>query len=61
MAVLIALGVNILSSGIVVYFGLSFLTMVIVGSLLMTLGSVIFLRNAYPGIMESMTSKEWSA
>lgn len=48
VAVLIALGVNILSSGIVEYFGLSFLTMVIVGSLLMTLGAVIFLRNAYP-------------
>ncbi|HEJ7257889.1 TPA: hypothetical protein SMG11_000073 [Serratia marcescens] len=48
VAVLIALGVNILSSGIINYFELSFLKMITVGSLLMILGAAIFLRNAYP-------------
>lgn len=48
LAVLIALGVNILSSGVVGYFNLSFLKMIVVGSLLIILGAAIFLRNAYP-------------
>lgn len=48
LAVLIALGVNILSSGIVEYFNFSSLKMISVGSLLIILGAVIFLRNAYP-------------
>ena len=48
VAVLIALGVNILSSGVVGYFNLSFLKMIVVGALLIVLGATIFLRNAYP-------------
>ncbi|WP_097340885.1 hypothetical protein [Escherichia coli] len=48
VAVLIALGVNILSSGVVGYFNLSFLKMIVVGALLIILGATIFLRNAYP-------------
>ncbi|MDN0088300.1 hypothetical protein QVN42_13060 [Yersinia nurmii] len=48
IAVLVALGVNILSSGLVGYFNFSFLQLIIFGILLILLGALVFLRNAHP-------------
>lgn len=48
IAVLVALGVNILASGLIGYLDLSFLQSVSIGLLLVILGALVFLRNAHP-------------
>ena len=47
-AVLVALGVNILASGLIGYLKLSFLQSTVIGLLLVVLGTLVLLRNAQP-------------
>jgi hypothetical protein len=48
IAVLVALGVNILASGLVAYLHFTHLQSATVGLLLVALGALVFLRNAHP-------------
>jgi hypothetical protein len=48
IAVLVALGVNVMASGIIGYLSLSFYLSIIVGFLLVSLGLLILLRNVKP-------------
>ncbi|MBI6918893.1 hypothetical protein JET68_08780 [Pseudomonas monteilii] len=48
MAVLVALGVNILSSGVTGYFNLSYVSSVVAGCVLIVVGVLILIRNLRP-------------
>lgn len=48
IAVLLALGVNLFSSGVAGYFSISFINLIYWGILFLSLGLIMFLRNAHP-------------